>query len=376
MFPTAYQDILALIEAIDPLRYAQTRNFVDGCVTKLSPYLSRGVISSKQVFDHLWARGASLQSCQKLVQELAWREYFQRVHQAKGDLIFKDLKQAQTPVRHTQLPKAIYEAETGIEGVDAQIKTLYETGYMHNHARMYVASMACNLAGAAWPLPARWLYYHLLDADVASNTCSWQWVAGTFSQKKYFANQETINKYSNTTQKGTFLDVDYAAFSDFACPDPLKAVTSPPLTTQLPPASPVSLDANKPILLYNFYNLDPCWRAREDVNRVLILEPSHFQRFPSAAKSLDFMLALGKNIPHLQLYVGEWSDLKAQFPHTSFFFKEHPLFSHYEGFCDPREWMFPQVTAYFPSFFAFWKQSQTHLPQAWIKPLKNRHLHQ
>ena len=84
---------------------------------------------------------------------------------------------------------------------------------MHNHLRMYVASIVCNVAQSHWINPARWMYYYLLDADWASNSLSWQWVAGSNSNKKYFANQDNINKYCLTTQKGTFLDLDYQKIS-------------------------------------------------------------------------------------------------------------------------------------------------------------------
>ena len=57
---------------------------------------------------------------------------------------------------------------------------------------MYVASIACNIAQSHWIVPAKWMYYYLLDADWASNSLSWQWVAGT-NLKKYFANQQNIN---------------------------------------------------------------------------------------------------------------------------------------------------------------------------------------
>mgnify|MGYP006195700273 CR=1 FL=1 len=60
---------------------------------------------------------------------------------------------------------------------------------------MYLAAMVCNNAKSHWLTPARWMYYHLLDGDLASNALSWQWVAGTFSHKKYIANQQNINKY-------------------------------------------------------------------------------------------------------------------------------------------------------------------------------------
>jgi deoxyribodipyrimidine photo-lyase len=98
------------------------------------------------------------------------------------------------------------------------VEELKQTGYMHNHLRMYVAAIACNIGHSHWHLPARWMYYHLLDADWASNALSWQWVAGSFSSKKYYANQENINKYCHTQQRNTFLDVSYEAYETMPTP--------------------------------------------------------------------------------------------------------------------------------------------------------------
>ena len=67
------------MENIEPLNYAKSRNFVDGAVTYLSPYISRGVISVKQVMDTVMTKGYKNYQIEKFIQELAWREYWQRV---------------------------------------------------------------------------------------------------------------------------------------------------------------------------------------------------------------------------------------------------------------------------------------------------------
>jgi deoxyribodipyrimidine photo-lyase len=115
-----------------------------------------------------------------------------------------------------QLPRAIAEADTGLVVIDDCINALKQNGVMHNHARMWLAGISCNMAGTYWREPARWLHYHLLDGDLASNTLSWQWIAGTFSHKQYLANQSNIDKYSKTQQPGSWLDVPYEQFDDFA----------------------------------------------------------------------------------------------------------------------------------------------------------------
>lgn len=357
LFHLSYSQVLERIESINPIRYAKTRNFLDGDVTYLSPFISRGVISTKQVMQTVLAKGYKPYQIEKFLQELAWREYYQRVWQAKGDLIWSDLKQEQPYVKHSSMIAAVEESRTGIESVDQQIENLYETGYMHNHIRMYVASITCNIGGAHWKQPAQWLYYHLLDGDIASNNCSWQWVAGAFSSKKYYCNQENINKYTNSTQRGSFLDQSYEHLADMDTPPSLREISSPTRTTKLPVTQALSLDPSKPTLVYNSYNLDPVWRKKEDVNRVLLLEPSHFEKYPVSSKVLEFIMFLARQIEGIQVHVGEIDDLSNQ----KLISKEHPAFRHYPGIKDERDWMFPAITGYYPSFFSFWKKCEREL---------------
>ena len=188
-----------------PREYGKTRNFQWGSVSRLSPYISRGVISTRFVYDNLVERFKDLRPFEKFVQELAWRDYWQRVWQQHD--IDEDIRQPQDSISHFEMPKAIIDGQTGIEVVDSAIKELYDTGYMHNHMRMYVASIVCNVGQCYWSEGAKWMYAHLKDADWGSNALSWQWVAGSNSAKKYYANQENINKYFNSQQRGTFLDL-------------------------------------------------------------------------------------------------------------------------------------------------------------------------
>ncbi len=354
-FETGYPEILAKISTIDPISYAKTRNYADGTVTYLSPYISRGVISTKLVAQSVWDRGLPDYQTEKLIQELAWRDYWQQVWIVKNKGIDNDLISPQREVISNEIPKAIDTANTGIHAIDSAILDLYSTGYMHNHMRMYVASVACNVGKSHWRLPAKWMYYHLLDGDWASNALSWQWVAGSNSNKKYYANQENINNFFYSAQKDTFLDISYEELQRIACPEILKKTIRPNLKTTLPKCSPLQLNPQIPTLIYNYYNLDPLWRADEVVNRVLLLEPSVFEQYPVSQKCIDFVLELQQNIPGIQLYVGEYSELITQYKITQCLFKEHPLNLHYVGEKDDRDWIF-NVHGYFPSFFAYWKK--------------------
>jgi deoxyribodipyrimidine photo-lyase len=225
--------------------------------------------------------------------------------------------------------------------------------------------MVCNNAKAHWLAPATWMYYHLLDGDLASNSCSWQWVAGSFSSKKYYCNQENINKYTFSNEQDTFLNHSYEYIATMPVPKALEATTSLKFVTNLPQTAVPKLDTSKPTLLYNSYNLDPLWRANESVNRVLILEPSHFNKYPVSEKVIQFIVALSNNISGIVIYTGEVDSLVCQYENTdltfsnAFISKEHPAFENYPGIKDNREWMFPNTEGYYPSFFTFWKKGMS-----------------
>lgn len=357
-FPIAYTDIIDRINKTDPGKYAGDRNYIDGTVSYLSPYISRGVISTKQVLESFLAKGFTPEQIEKFIQELTWREYFQRVWQQLGDDIFDDIRRSNTGIRHRQIPAALLNAKTGIHAIDKGINELYETGYMHNHLRMYTASIACNIGKAYWEMPSKWMYYHLLDGDIASNTCSWQWVAGSFSSKQYFCNQENINKYTRSQQPYSYLDKTYQELPLMDMPGELTATTGIQLTTALPVNTNPVIDPSLPILLYNSYNLDPLWKKDINANRILLLEPSHFKQFPVSDKVIAFILSLAKNIEGIQVFTGEISDIPFINRVPAILSKEHPAFMHYPGQKEARDWMFPEVTGFYNSFFGFWKKCE------------------
>lgn len=359
-FTTNYASILEKIESIDPIAYGKTRNYIDGDITYLSPYISRGVISTKQMVESVLARGYRVEQIESFIKECCWRDYFQRVAQVKN--VSQDIKQEQVPVLNKAIPQSIVSANTGNEGIDNAIKELYETGYMHNHCRMYTASVVCNIAQSHWYVPAQWMYYHLLDGDWASNACSWQWVAGANSSKKYYANQENINRYTKTNQANTFLDKSYEELATMPVPQTLTETILPQLQTELPqPTAALQLNDQLPTFVYNYYNLSPSWHADEVGNKVLLLEPSFFAEYPVSKQCIEFILDLSKNIAGIQLFVGSFAELAQQVNTSAIYFKEHPLNKGYTGIEEPRDWLAEKITGYSPSFFSYWKKVEPHV---------------
>jgi deoxyribodipyrimidine photo-lyase len=360
-FETDYSSIIKKIDRLNPVAYATSRNFIDGKVSCLSPYISRDVINMPMIAQKIMSKGYSKYESEKFVQELAWREYFQRVWQAKGADIMCDIKSTQLNIGHYEIPTAIAEAGTGIQAIDTAIKNLMQYGYMHNHARMYTASIACNVAQAHWLQVSKWMYYYLLDADLASNALSWQWVAGTFSSKKYYANQENINKYMHTTCSNTFLDKSYEDIATMGVPDVLVAKQTFALHSTLPPAKPLAINSALPTCIYNMYNLDPVWMQDIQANRVVLLEPHIFEQYPVSDSTIKFILSVAQNISGMQIAVCNFAELKAQC--AEIHYKEHPLNSHYTGTEHSRAWLFPEVNGYYNSFFSYWKKCEKYYKQ-------------
>ncbi len=93
------------------------------------------------------------------------------------------------------------------------------------------------------------------------------------------------------------------------------------------------------------------------MNRVLLLEPSHFEKYPVSEKVMAFIIDVSKNIDGIVLYTGEISDILSLYKNSSLMdkdciiSKEHPAFTYYPGIKDSRDWMFPEVTGYYNSFF-------------------------
>jgi deoxyribodipyrimidine photo-lyase len=363
MFPTDIESIYKRIDEIDPIVYGRNRNFIDGAVSYLSPYVSRGVISTKTIMNRVLSRGYDPQKIERFLMELAWRDYWQQIWMVMGDEINRDLKRQQPRVRTTGLPKAIESSTTGIEGIDAGLRGLIETGYMHNHVRMYTASIVTSIGGYHWREPAQWMYYHLLDGDWASNALSWQWVCGANSGKQYIANQENVNTYTRTNQRDTWLDVSYETLGNMDCPNVLTDGHSLNLQTRLPISVPVSLDGALPTVVYTSYNLDPCWLQEMNANRVLLLEPSVLNAYPVSEKVIQFILELARSvIPGVHLVVCEFEELvhKLGGPDVQIHYKEHPLSRHYKGIRHERDWM-STVNGVFPSFFAFWNRCKKEI---------------
>lgn len=211
-FEPTRQAALARLAEVQPDAYARTRNALDGAVTRLSPYITHGLLSIRDVYEAVNARHP-LDAKHKFVFELGWRAYWRHVWQHVGDGIHHSLHTGVLPddAYQSEMPADVLDASTGVPAIDHAVRELYETGYLHNHARMWLASYLVHLRKVHWHTGAQWMLGHLLDGDLASNHLSWQWVAATASNKPYLFNADNVAKFApaHWHSHGTEIDASY-----------------------------------------------------------------------------------------------------------------------------------------------------------------------
>ena len=187
------------LSKVDPVAYGRSRNYGDGAVSYLSPYIHHGILTISQVRDHILGQVDQPEQAMRFVQELAWRDYWQRQARLHPERLWQDIEPYKTGFSAQdyapELPKDIMQGETDVACINGLIHQLLTQGYVHNHGRMYIASYVVHFRRIQWQAGARWFLEHLLDGDEASNNFSWQWVASTFSHKPYIFNLENVTRY-------------------------------------------------------------------------------------------------------------------------------------------------------------------------------------
>lgn len=210
------------LKNIKPESYCRNRNYINGDVTKLSPYIRHGVLSSLEIIRSAKNIQPDLHKIEKFIQEVSWRGFWQHIYSTKPEWIWEDIEPYKTGFSAsdyaTTLPDDIRNASTGVAVIDAFLEELMHTGYIHNHGRMYVASYMCHFRRIKWQCGARFFLEHLLDGDPASNNLSFQWVASTFSHKPYIFNLENAQKYcgdycDTTAENNHILNASYEELS-------------------------------------------------------------------------------------------------------------------------------------------------------------------
>ncbi|MBD1164120.1 DNA photolyase [Pelagibacterales bacterium SAG-MED11] len=185
--------------------YSRLRNFDYGPdnrsnISCLSPYITHGVISELEVIKKSLSKFSFFKN-EKFIQEVLWRTYWKGWLELRPNVwtdYLNELKKVREEFKDNQNYKDAIEGNTNIECFNEWIKELKETNYLHNHARMWFASIWIFTLDLPWQLGAEFFMKHLYDGDAASNTLGWRWVAGIQTKgKNYLASEWNIKKFTN-----------------------------------------------------------------------------------------------------------------------------------------------------------------------------------
>ena len=275
--------------------YAARRNYDlgPGChkhVSMFSPYVRHRVLAEQALVQA--AIGThGYPAAEKFVQEVFWRTYWKGWLERRPEIWARyeaDVTALIHRLNHDNKQFDAYhmavEGRTGIDCFDAWVHELRSTGYLHNHARMWFASIWIFTLGLPWPLGADFFLQHLLDGDTASNTLSWRWVAGLQTKgKNYLARAGNIQRYTDSR----FNPVGQLANAAEPLDDVIPLARPSPATDPIP-SGPLTL-------ILTDDHLDPLsvLGNQRDVRRVLILR-TVTHRTPRGVHPVvrDFVLGL------------------------------------------------------------------------------------
>jgi hypothetical protein len=185
--------------------YSKLRNFDFGPdnrsnISCLSPYITHGIINELEVIDKSLKKFSFVKN-EKFIQEVMWRVYWKGWLELRPNVwsdYLIELDKLRNEFKNDQNYLNVIEGKTNIECFNQWVNELKENNYLHNHTRMWFASIWIFTLELPWQLGAEFFMQHLYDGDTASNTLGWRWVAGVQTQgKHYLASEWNINKFTN-----------------------------------------------------------------------------------------------------------------------------------------------------------------------------------
>ena len=207
--------------------YSKLRNFDLGPDNRLntsclSPYITHGAINELEVIDKSLKK-YSFAKNEKFIQEVLWRTYWKGWLELRPNVwsdYLIELDNVRNQFKNNQNYLDAIEGKTDIDCFNQWVVELKENNYLHNHTRMWFASIWIFTLELPWQLGAEFFMQHLYDGDAASNTLGWRWVAGVQTQgKHYLASEWNINKFTNNRFKNIKLNENATPiFSDKTYP--------------------------------------------------------------------------------------------------------------------------------------------------------------
>ena len=191
------------------VNYSKLRNFDYGPnkrsnVSCLSPYVTHGVIGEVELIKKSLNKYSFVKN-EKFIQEIMWRIFWKGWMELRPDVwtdYLSELKKIREKYKNDQSYQKAVNGSTEIECFNEWVSELKENNYLHNHARMWFASIWIFTLNLPWQLGAEFFMKHLFDGDAASNTLGWRWVAGIQTQgKNYLASEWNIKKFTDNRFK-------------------------------------------------------------------------------------------------------------------------------------------------------------------------------
>ena len=185
--------------------YSKLRNFDFGPAKRtniscLSPYITHGVINEREIIEKSLSK-FSFSKNEKFIQEVLWRTYWKGWLELRPNVwtdYLIELNKIKKDFKDSENYKNAIEGKTNIECFNYWVNELKENNYLHNHTRMWFASIWIFTLELPWQLGAEFFMQHLYDGDAASNTLGWRWVAGVQTQgKHYLASEWNIKKFTD-----------------------------------------------------------------------------------------------------------------------------------------------------------------------------------
>jgi deoxyribodipyrimidine photo-lyase len=184
--------------------YSKLRNFDFGPdkrsnVSCLSPYITHGIVNEQEIIKKSLGK-FSFSKNEKFIQEVLWRTYWKGWLELRPNVwsdYLTELIKIKENLKNNQNYKNAIEGKTKIDCFNQWVIELKENNYLHNHTRMWFASIWIFTLELPWQLGAEFFMQHLYDGDAASNTLGWRWVAGVQTQgKHYLASEWNIKKFT------------------------------------------------------------------------------------------------------------------------------------------------------------------------------------
>jgi len=306
-------EALKRLNTIDVEAYNRNRNFLNGSVSRLSPYFRHGCITLKEASDSVRYRFGA-QSVE-FVGALAWRDYWRRVWYQLGNGIFSDIEDPKVAVGDKLLPDFIRQGITGLPCMDGFIRNLMQEGYVHQHARKWFAAYVVHWLKVDWREAADWFESYLLDGDKGSNHLSWQWVASLYSSKPYYFNKESLarhtgEKYCATCRVNCPFDASHEALNEklFGNIPPEKAKAHRVI---MPEKAPISTHQAVAVFVHDEMLSSAHPLLRKPMPKIFVFDDMLHSKWP--LKRLQFVADCLNELQDVEVWIGDTREvLKAR----------------------------------------------------------------